>query len=69
MGLQIEVLKRKFMFDEQELPEPNPSFSTTEVRDFYSGQYPELNNASIIGPVIKDGKQLFTFKTIIGSKG
>lgn len=69
MTLQIEVLQRKFKFEEQELPEPNPDFTPQQVVEFYSAQYPELNNASIVGPVIKDGVQEFSFKTVLGTKG
>lgn len=69
MSLQITVLKRKFIFEEKELPEINEKLSAKQVADFYSGQYPELNNATIVGPEIKDGEQVFTFKTVLGQKG
>ena len=69
MSLQIEILPRRFKFEEQELPDPSPDMKVKQVIDFYSAQFPELNNASIVGPEIKDGKQEFTFKTVLGDKG
>lgn len=69
MALDITILQRKFAFEEHGLPDPNRELSVMEVRDFYSNTYPELNNASIIGPEIKDGAQVFSFKTNLGSKG
>lgn len=69
MPLEIAVLPRKFFFEKEELPDPNNTLKVKEVVDFYSMQYPELNNASIVGPEIKDGAQVFTFKTILGDKG
>lgn len=69
MALQIEILQRKFVFDKQTLPDPNPDFSAEQVREFYSAQYPELNNASIVGPNIINDSQEFSFKTVLGTKG
>ena len=67
--MEIEKLKRVFKFNDQELADSNPNLTPKEVMELYSNQYPELNNGKITGPVIDDDKQVFTFKTILGSKG
>ncbi len=45
--MAIKPLERVFVFEMNELPDPNPKLSETEVLDFYSNTYPELNIAYI----------------------
>lgn len=51
------------------LDDPNPLFTPEEVMDFYSHQYPELITASITGPEIKLDSKIYTFSTVLGTKG
>lgn len=71
--MEITQLKRVFSFTHngqaQELEDPNPNFTTEEVKRFYSDRYPDLLNASIVGPEIVNDKEVFSFKTVIGTKG
>ena len=67
--MEVTNLKRKFLFNDQELPDSNPNLTPKEVMELYSNTYPELNNGNLTGPVIEDDMQVFTFKTILGSKG
>jgi PRTRC genetic system protein C len=69
MALEVKGLERQFIYDEKMLPDINTSLSAKQVMEVYSNTYPELNNGQIVGPEIKDGKQVFTFKTILGTKG
>lgn len=69
MALEIKGLKRVFRYNDKNLPDINESMTPQEVMDVYSNTYPELTNGSITGPEIKDEKQVFTFKTIVGTKG
>lgn len=69
MALQVTTLERVFKHKETKLPDPDASMSPDEVLDFYSNQYPELTNASVSGPEINDDKQIFEFKTTVGTKG
>lgn len=62
-------LERSFTFNGMSLPDPDASMSTTQVRDFYAGTYPELNNAGIKGPVASSGKNVYTFNVQTGTKG
>ena len=69
MALSIKNLVREFSFNDTILPDPNPTLSPDEVMALYSGTYPELNNATLVGPEIVEDKQVFTFKTVLGTKG
>jgi PRTRC genetic system protein C len=62
-------LERSFSFNGMTLPDPDASMTTTHVRDFYAGTYPELNNADIKGPVASSGKNVYTFNVKTGPLG
>ena len=60
-------LKRVFLYKGKELPEVmgSPEANLTH----YSTLYPELVNATITGPEIKDGKAIYTLEPKTGTKG
>ena len=62
-------LERSFSFNGMALLDPDASMSTTQVRDFYAGQYPELNNAGVKGPKLENGKNVYSFSIQTGTKG
>ena len=39
------------------------------VRQMYASSYPQIITAVVSGPELVDGKQVFTFKTAVGTKG
>lgn len=49
--------------------DPNTSDSPEMVMNYYSNFYPELTTATVHGPVIKEDKAVYEFKTTIGTKG
>jgi len=51
------------------LDDPNPNLSIQEVLKFYSGKYPQITNASVEGPKIKDDQAIYSFNSKIGKKG
>ena len=61
--LEIKLLKRKFLYDSVELPDPNPELSKEGVRDLFANQYPELTSGQIVGPRIEGEHQIFKIKT------
>jgi len=69
--MESKELKRAFVFNDIELEDPNKDYTTEQVKDFYSDQYPELVNANVKGPEIreKEGKILYTFGVEVGKKG
>lgn len=75
MALQVTNLTRLFTLKKDgkgkdiELSDPNGSMSPEEVMKFYSGNYPELTNATLSGPKVEGGKAIYSFKTVVGTKG
>lgn len=69
MALNITNFKRVFKHGDITLTDPNPDMTPEEVMNFYSNQYPELTTSNVHGPVIKDDKAVYTFKTTVGTKG
>lgn len=73
MALQIKGMSRTFKFKKETeyvtLQDPNPNLSPDMVMSYYSNFYPELTTATVHGPVIRDDKTEYEFKTTIGTKG
>ena len=69
MPLTIESVKRKFVFNKVTLPDPGPEFTPEEVMKYYIHQYPDLTNASVSGPKMKDDEAVYEFATTLGTKG
>ena len=73
MALDIKGLKRVFILKKGNgtltLEDPDSRMSLSEVTDFYSINYPELTTATVHGPVIKEDKAVYEFKTTIETKG
>jgi PRTRC genetic system protein C len=73
MALQVTELPRVFELDSGgakiTLDDPDPALTPKEVAGFYSPTYPELTNAHIKGPEIKDDKAVFRFSATMGTKG
>ena len=55
------ALRRKFIYNGINLPDPDPGMHPDDVRKMYSAQYPELTKAAIIYNDPKDGVQEYGF--------
>tara|TARA_R110001606_G_scaffold268633_1_gene417347 strand:- start:1610 stop:1819 length:210 start_codon:yes stop_codon:yes gene_type:complete len=69
MSLEAKTLKRVFKYGKLTLSDPDPIMEAKDVMQFYSGQYPELTNASLEGPSIEDDEIMFEFGKTVGVKG
>ncbi len=69
MSLETTELKRTFVYGKLKLTDPDPTMEPKDVMQFYSGQYPELTNASLEGPSIKDDEIVYEFGKTVGVKG
>lgn len=73
MALQIKGMSRTFKFKKGTeyvtLQDPDPNLSPDVVMSYYSNFYPELTTATVHGPIIKEDKAVYEFKTTIGTKG
>jgi PRTRC genetic system protein C len=67
--MEISQLRREFKYNSVKLPDPNPAFSLTQVRDFFANVYPEIISADIEGPVIDGDKHTYNFRRAVGTKG
>jgi len=65
----VQPVQRVFEHDELSLPDPDPSLTPDEVRSFYGTHYPTLTTATVSGPEMRDGKEVYTFKRSVGTKG
>lgn len=62
--------RREFHFNGAVLADPGSQMGPDEVRKMYAQSgYPTLANASVTGPETRDGKQIYTFKAAVGTKG
>ncbi len=67
--MEINQLPRIFKHKDLNLPDPGAEMTPERVLSFYANTYSELTVAKIEGPVIEDGKAVYTFVTTLGTKG
>lgn len=68
MSIAITPIVRAFIYNGIMLPDV-PGLTPREVRDLYSAQYPELVSAEIEAGEVANGRQDFTFRKAVGTKG
>lgn len=69
MAIQSTELTRVFKYQSLTLPDPGRDKTPEQVKQMYSGQYPELATAVVEGPQTKGGTCTYTFTRAVGSKG
>ena len=67
--MEVTALGRSIIFDGKELADLNPSASVEDVVKMHAAAKPALATATIEGPVVKDGKNVYTVAQRIGTKG
>ena len=67
--MEISATEREFRYNAVKLGDPSLVLTLVQVRDFYSNVYPEIISADIEGPELVGGKQIYTFKRAVGTKG
>jgi len=71
--LESQPLKRVFKYEHKgkqiELEDFNPLAPPEDIIKFYSGQYPELTNASVEKPEFEGANMVFNITTTVGTKG
>lgn len=66
---KVSEAKRVFNYGSLKLDDPAPTSTPEEVKEFYSGIYPELTQAIIEGPEYKDNTIVYTLRKAVGTKG
>lgn len=67
--MQIQALRREFIYNGIKLPDPDPKLTIEQVRETYATAYPEVTTAAIEGPESVDNKLVYRFVRAIGVKG
>ncbi|HSA34489.1 MAG TPA: PRTRC system protein C [bacterium] len=67
--MEINQMHRIFKHKNLKLPDPGAEMTPERALSFYANTYPELTVARIEGPVIEEGKAIYTFVTTLGTKG
>lgn len=68
MTIEVTPITRSFHYNGIVLPDV-PGLSPHDIRDLYSAQYPELLSAEIDAEAVESGRQAFTFRKAVGTKG
>lgn len=68
MSVVISNIKRVFKFKGEELPDPDPTWSTNEVLDFFAGKYPELTAGYVKEPEQSGDKMVYEIGFSVGDK-
>lgn len=68
--MEIKELKREFVIKEGNinLSDIDPNMPVEQIQQFYSTQYPQLTTATY-EKSFKNDKWVYTFKSVIGTKG
>lgn len=69
MTITTQELQREFKYNSVKLPDPNPTFTLSQVRDFFANIYPEITSADIEGPEVLGSKNIYSFRRAVGTKG
>jgi PRTRC genetic system protein C len=62
-------LERVFKYKDEVLPDVSGSMTELQIAKYYSDKHPALANATVEGPIIEDGKAVYTFTANLGTKG
>jgi PRTRC genetic system protein C len=67
--LTVAPILRKFQLGMQLLDDPCPNANIETSIQVLSVAHPEIKNAGMSGPEIRDGAQVYSFSKSIGTKG
>lgn len=66
---EIKTAKRIFSYDGEKLDDTNPNLGVNQILEQYATVYPELINATVVGPEIKRDELHYKFEVQLGDKG
>ena len=69
MALDAVKVTRVFKFNTLKLPDPNPNLPLDSVQALLAYHDPEIATATIEGPVLIRGEEVYTFRAVKGPKG
>ena len=68
MPIQTKELPRIFRYGSLTLEDPDPTSTPEQVRDYMAMAYPELEQATVIGPTETDEGIVYEFQKSYGTK-
>ena len=68
MPATLQKINRVFEYNNLKLDDID-GMSPEEVKDFYSNIYPQLTQAEIDGPELKNDTEVYVFRKAVGTKG
>ena len=68
MPATLQKIKRVFEYNNLKLDDID-GMTPEEVKDFYSNIYPQLTQAEIDGPELKNDSEVYVFRKAVGTKG
>ena len=69
MSLTPVAVQRVFIYNGRTLPDPNPSFTAEQVKQFYSAIHADLTNSAVEGGDFDGDIQKYVFRRAVGTKG
>jgi PRTRC genetic system protein C len=69
MAAIVKDVPRVFRLNGVQVPDLAPTLAPEEVVKLLATQYPDAATATLTGPTIEDGKQVYTLNRAVGSKG
>jgi PRTRC genetic system protein C len=69
MSLTASAIQRTFFYNGRALPDPDPTMTPEQVKQYYSAIHAELTNAVVEGGSLAGNTQTFEFRRGIGTKG
>lgn len=67
--MQVTAPRRRFMYNDQELPDPNRELAPEDVKGIHALSHAELGNATLTGPEVTEEWITYTYQRKIGTKG
>jgi PRTRC genetic system protein C len=67
--IQVKQPTRSIKYKGQVLADLNPTVPMDGVLKMHAATHPELSTAILTGPIVEDGKAVYTAETRLGTKG
>lgn len=67
--MKTQAITRSFIYNNQQLGDPNPSLAPEQVKELFAAARPELVSAAIEGPELVNARQVYRFVKQVRTKG
>lgn len=68
--MEVKNLQREYFYKDKNIYLSDiPGTTPSQAMKIYAGTYAELVNAKVVGPFIKNDKQIYEFHNVTGTNG